>query len=178
VQPQDDPELEVVPGRVVLASGRAARIRVRTHAPRGSTGVLVLTPVGGGPLRVPWIAFPRRPGGSLIRGASLAESAFTPSDRAPDVLTVQAGRVVPGAAVQIEPVARLDLLLYTAAGRFVGPLARVRDLLPGSYEFAITGRSPGGGRLAGGRYELRLVAWPTHGGVPSRLRVRFAIQSG
>jgi hypothetical protein len=94
------------------------------------------------------------------------------------VLVVRAGRVNTGGGLQIEPVARLDVLLYTAAGAFVGVLARERDLLPGSYQFGITGRSPTGATLRPGRYEVRLVAWPTGGGAPSRARVPFAIQSG
>ncbi|HZO98055.1 MAG TPA: S8 family serine peptidase [Gaiellaceae bacterium] len=178
VQPRPDPELRVVPRRVALAPGRSARIRVRALGPHGSAGVLELGPVGGQPLRVPWSVLPRRPLGSLIRHAALADGAFAPSDASPAVLTVDLGRVTVHGGVQIEPVARLDVLLYTAAGTFVGRLARERDLLPGSYDFGITGRTPGGGRLAPGRYELRLVAWPTGGGAPSRSRVRFAIQSG
>jgi hypothetical protein len=79
--------------------------------------------------------------------------------------------------VSIEPVSQLDVLLYTAAGTFVGRLARERDLLPGSYRFGITGRSPTGATLAPGRYQVRLVAWPTNGGAPSRLAVPFSIQS-
>ena len=60
----------------------------------------------------------------------------------------------------------------------IGLLTRERDLLPGSYQFGITGRSPTGATLSSGRYELRLVAWPTGRGAPSRARVSFSIQSG
>ena len=63
--------------------------------------------------------------------------------------------------MQIEAVSRLDVLLYTSAGRFVGVLARLRDLLPGSYSFGITGRGPTAAALPPGGYELRLAAWPT-----------------
>jgi hypothetical protein len=94
------------------------------------------------------------------------------------VLVVQLGRVDTGGGVRIEPVSQIDVLLYTAAGGFVGRLARERDLLPGTYSFGITGRSPTGSTLASGRYQLRLIAWPTHGGAPSRLAVPFAIGSG
>jgi hypothetical protein len=91
---------------------------------------------------------------------------------------VQAGRVDTGNGVRIEPVAQIDVLLYTAAGGFIGLLARERDLLPGTYSFGVTGRSPSGSTLASGRYQLRLVGWPTHGGAPSRVTVPFAIGSG
>jgi hypothetical protein len=178
VQPVLDPEIQVSPQRLVLPGGRAARLRIRAQAPPGNAGVLELTPVGGAPLRIPWIVFPRRPGGTLLRRASLAQSTFAPSDTSPVVLTVEVGRVSKGTTVQIEPASRLDVLLYSATGTFVGLLTRVHDLLPGSYEFGITGRTPGGSHLPPGRYELRLIAWPTHGGTPSRWRVRFAIQSG
>src|SRR4029077_15319364 len=103
---------------------------------------------------------------------------FAPSDTTPAVLRVQAGRVVTGNGVRIEPLSQIEVLLYKAAGGFVGLLARERDLLPGTYSFGVTGRSPTGSTLAPGRYELRLVAWPTHGGALSRLTVPFAIGSG
>ena len=134
--------------------------------------------VGGQPLRVPWLVLPKPPAGTLLPQATLDDTSFKPSDETPAVLVVRAGRAYTGGGVQIEPVERLDVLLYTAAGAFVGVLARERDLLPGSYQFGITGRSPTGSTLSPGRYELRLVAWPTGGGPPSRARVPFAIQSG
>jgi hypothetical protein len=136
-----------------------------------------LSPLGGQLLRVPWIVAPAAPVGSLLQGASLDNTSFAPSDTTPAVLRVQAGRVDTGNGVKIEPVSQLDVLLYTAAGGFVGRLARERDLLPGSYSFGVTGRSPTGASLAPGRYQLRLVAWPTHGGAPSRLTVAFSIVS-
>jgi subtilisin family serine protease len=177
VEPTRSSGLVVVPRRVTIRPGRAALVRVRTTSRRGTDGVLELTTAGGEPLRVPWLVVPEAPAGSLLRRASLDPPLFAPSDRTPAVLTLGAGRVSTRGGVQIEPVARLDILLYTATGNFVGLLARERDLLPGRYEFGITGRSPGGAQLRPGRYELRLVAWPTRGGPPDRRRVRFSIQS-
>ena len=171
-------DLRVSPQRVSIKPGRTTRIRVRTDEPRGSAGVLELTPTGGQPLRIPWLVVPKPPAGTLLPQATLDDTTFAPSDESPAVLVVRAGRVYTGGGLQIEPVERLDVLLYTAAGAFVGVLARERDLLPGSYQFGVTGRSPTGPTLAPGRYELRLVAWPTGGGAPSRARVPFAIQSG
>ena len=83
-----------------------------------------------------------------------------------------------GGAVQIAPVARLDLLLYDADGRFRGVLGRVRDLLTGSYSFGITGRDATSVRLPPGSYQVRLVAWPTEDGTgaPSRAHVSFHIE--
>ena len=172
-----DALLRVVPEHVSIAVGRSARVHLHADVPVDSAGVLTLTPAGGEPLRIPW-AVPRPPpSGRLIPHAELDDTTFAPSDEAPAVLTVQAGRVVTHPGLQIEPVERLDVLLYTAAGVFSGLLARQRDLLPGSYEFAINGRSPTGSTLRPGRYELRLVAWPPDGGAPSRAQVSFAIQS-
>ena len=135
-------------------------------------------PAGGQALRIPWVVPSEPPAGSLLPHAGLDDTSFAPSDVTPAVLAVQVGRLDTRAGLQIEPVARLDVLLYTAAGAFVGLLARERDLLPGSYQFGITGRSPTGSTLSSGRYELRLVAWSPGGGAPSRARVPFSIQSG
>jgi hypothetical protein len=81
--------------------------------------------------------------------------------------------------VQVDPVSRLDILLYTATGRFAGVMARLRDLLPGSYSFGITGRGPNSVVLPPGSYELRLAAWPTLPiqAPPSRATVRFRVNS-
>jgi hypothetical protein len=80
--------------------------------------------------------------------------------------------------LQVQPVSRLDILLYSASGQFIGVLARLRNLLPGAYSFGITGRGPTSVRLAHGRYELRLAAWPTlpKEAEPSRARVPFTIK--
>ncbi len=94
------------------------------------------------------------------------------------MLTIQAGNLVHDHGLQIQPVSRLDILLYTASGRFVGVLGRLRNLLPGSYSFGITGRGPSSARLPPGGYELRFVAWPTlpRTAKPSRAQVSFKIE--
>ena len=68
------------------------------------------------------------------------------------------------------------MLLYTAGGRYLGTLARARDLLPGVYRFGLTGRGPVGATLPAGSYEIRLGALPTFGGAPSRLKIPFRIE--
>ena len=57
-------------------------------------------------------------------------------------------------------------------------MARLRDLLPGSYSFGITGRGPTSARLPAGSYELRLAAWPTLplDAKPSRAQVSFKVE--
>ena len=115
---------------------------------------------------------------NLLAHVALSATAFKASDTQPAILTVQAGNLVRDAGLQIQPVSRLDILLYTASGRFVGVMARLRNLLPGSYSFGITGRGPTSVVLSRGSYELRLAAWPTlpRGAKPSRAQVPFRIE--
>jgi hypothetical protein len=172
---------KVEPSHLELRVGRSARVTVTARAQSApadpiATGVIQVAPAGGRALRVPWAIAFRHYAGSLVARARLRDPKFTPSDTTPAVLEVQAGRLVEDDGVQVQPVARLDVLLYDANGRFIGVLARLRDLLPGSYSFGITGRDPGGQQLEPGRYELRLVAWPTLPGRLSRSLVRFEIE--
>jgi hypothetical protein len=83
--------------------------------------------------------------------------------------------VLAGGGVQILPVDRLDVLLYRSSGGFVGRLAQLRDLLPGTYAFGITGRGPFGKRLPLGVYRLRVVAVPVGGGAASAREVTFRL---
>ena len=57
-------------------------------------------------------------------------------------------------------------------------MARLRDLLPGSYSFGITGRGPASASLPPGAYELRLAAWPTLplAAEPTRAQVEFKVE--
>ncbi|HLY37599.1 MAG TPA: S8 family serine peptidase [Candidatus Binatia bacterium] len=174
----------VEPNHLVLREGRAKRLQVTVTSPAAPpspvvTGVIQASPAGGVPLRVPWaLEFQAPSTAGLLQRVTLDHSAFKPSDTSPAILSVQAGNVVAQNGVQIDPVSRLDILLYTAAGRFVGVMARLRDLLPGAYSFGITGRGPNSIVLAAGDYELRLAAWPTlpTDAKPTRAIVRFRIQ--
>jgi subtilisin family serine protease len=173
----------VAPSRLVLRAGRAHTVTVTVTAPAAPaaavvTGVVEVSPAGGIPLRVPWALVFAHPSGSLLAHVSLSQTSFKRSDTNPPVLTVQAGNVVSASGIQIEPVSRLDVLLYRADGSFVGVLARLRDLLPGSYSFGVTGRGPTSEPLPPGRYELRLAAWPTlpAQAAPSRAQVGFRIE--
>jgi hypothetical protein len=116
--------------------------------------------------------------GSLLGKVSLSKSSFAASDTSPSILTVQAGTLVRDAGLQIEPVRRLDILLYSADGRYLGVMARLRDLLPGAYSFGITGRGPTSAVLAAGKYELRFAAWPTLplNAKPTRAQISFEIE--
>jgi hypothetical protein len=79
----------------------------------------------------------------------------------------------------IEPVGLLELELWTASGRRLGALARMRDVLPGRYAFGLTGRGPTGKVLSEGVYVLRLRAYPVDGDDgtrPSTAEAVFTIQ--
>ena len=107
----------------------------------------------------------RPPAGSLLGAARLDRAAFAPSDTQPAMLQVVVGPRRGRRRSQIEPAARLDVLLYSGERRASSACSpALRDLLPGRYRFGITGRGPGGAVLAPGSYEIRLVAWPTLGG--------------
>jgi hypothetical protein len=173
----------IVPSRVVLGAGRARRVRLTLTAPaarpaRMVTGTIDVGAAGTETLRIPWALLFRGTPADLIGSVSLSAPAFPPSDTSPAILTVQAGALVRAGGLQIEPVRRLDILLYSAAGKFLGVMARLRDLLPGSYSFGITGRGPTSARLAPGRYELRLAAWPTLplDAKPVRAQVSFRLE--
>ena len=173
----------VTPDQLVLGIGAAARVKIRVVAPAAPrphtvTGVIRIAAAGSEPLRVPWALGFQRPAQSLLARVSLSARVFKQSDTKPAVLTVQAGNLLrAGTVLQVQPVSRLDVLLYTAGGRYVGLLARLRDVLPGSYSFGITGRGPTSAPLAPGTYELRLAAWPTlpRDAQPSRAKISFRV---
>ncbi len=173
----------VRPDRVLVRAGKAKRIAVTVRAPAAVasdavTGTIRIAPEGSETLRVPWALLFTHEARTLLPHVSLSSSSFAPSDTAPAILTVQAGSVSAPGHPEVQPVARLDVLLYDAAGRFLGAMAQLRDLLPGSYSFGITGRGPTSARLAPGAYELRLAAWPTlpKNAQPSRVKVRFKLR--
>ena len=55
-------------------------------------------------------------------------------------------------------------------------LARLRDVLPGSYSFGVTGRDPTGAVLPDGEYQLRLIAFGTDEGPPTSKTIGFTIK--
>jgi subtilase family protein/peptidase inhibitor I9 len=173
----------VRPSHFVLGIGRARRVQVSVRAAtapsaRIVTGSIQVSASGSQRLHVPWALVFQRYSSNLLAHVSLNKKAFKPSDTTPALLTIQAGNLIRDRGLQIQPVARLDVLLYTSAGRFVGTLARLRNLLPGSYSFGITGRGPTSAPLPAGGYELRLAAWPTlpRDAKPSRAQVEFRIE--
>jgi hypothetical protein len=132
------------------------------------------------PVRLPWaVSFAPAKAGLLVGDLRLSNDSFAPSPAAPAVVAFRVGAVGQGVEGQtIEPVRLLEGELWTAAGKRLGTLFRLRDLLPGRYAFGLTGRGPFGNTLRPGGYELRLTAEPVEGAEgtpPSTAKVAFTI---
>jgi Subtilase family len=170
------------PARFVLQPGGSRTIPLRASvagAIVGSApaeGAVVVGATGDQPLRIPWAITFGRPRRDLLGAISLSSQRFKPSDAKPSLLSVEAGRVLHAAGRdEIQPLERLDITLWNARGVRLGLLARLRDVLPGRFEFGITGRSPAGAPLARGVYQLRIVAKPTTKGPATRRSLTFRI---
>ena len=171
------------PERFSLNAGGSVRLRVRARLasrPEGAApaeGLVVLTPVAGREVHLPWtILFGRRlpPALAAVR---LSAPAFKPSDAAPALLSFIAGSVPRTTGHQdVLPLSRLDLELWSPDGGRIGLLARLRDVLPGRYSYGVTGRDPTGAVLPSGDYQLRLVARGTDQGPPTTRTIKFTIK--
>jgi len=75
----------------------------------------------------------------------------------------------------VQPLARLDLELWRGHKR-LGLLARLRDLPPARVTLGLTGRNPGGTLLRPGAYRIRVLAFSTSGGPPTRRTIAFRIK--
>ena len=174
---------DVRPQKLSLPAGRTIRVRVRarmTGAPRGrapADGLLAVEPAAGGEVHVPWTILFGKHRAPALASVRLSAHAFRPSDAAPPLLTFVAGAVGKNSgAPSVQPLARLDLDLWSTEGGRIGLLARLRDVLPGRYSFGLTGRDPTGAVLPSGAYQLRLVAYGTDGGPPTVRTVAFTIK--
>ncbi len=174
------------PAELTLEPGAAQDVTVGVAAggeepPVGAGGVVIVSAEGAQSVRVPW-AIARREAelAPLVGDVQLSHHQFSPSDSAPVVLAFRAGRVDQALDGElIEPVGVLELELWTADGRRLGVLARLRDVLPGQYAFGLTGRDPDGKILAEGAYVLRLRAYPVDGDdgtQPSTAEAVFTIE--
>ncbi len=173
----------VSPSHFFVRAGRARSVKITLTAPQARdtrlvTGTIDVAAPGSQTLHVPWALLFHGTTANLLGRVTISKSSFAASDTDPAVLSVQAGALVRQGGLQIAPVRRMDILLYNASGKFLGVMARMRDLLPGSYSFGITGRGPASARLKPGTYELRLAAWPTLplDAQPARAQVRFTLE--
>jgi subtilisin family serine protease len=162
-------ELASTPKEFVLGPGRAREVAlavtvpVLPSPPGGLAGVVRVRVVRGRTLRVPWAIAVPVVGKPLLTGVRLSSSELEPSDLAPAVLSLVAGRVDGRPErPQLLPLRTLSIDLYRR-GRRLGRLALQRSVLPGRYAFGITGRGPRGGRLPKGVYSLQIVATPVEG---------------
>ena len=174
--------LAVSPGRLTLRPRERRKVFVAARMAYIPPGVDLVTAdfqlrAGGAePVRVPWTLTLGRYEQGLLGGVRLSTQRFRPSDSAPVLLELRAGRLVErGGRSEVLPLSHLDLDLWQE-GKRIGRLARLRNLLPGRYTFGLTGRDPAGRRLDPGRYTLRLLAYPPGEGPSSRQIVRFTIQ--
>jgi hypothetical protein len=171
------------PARFRLPRGQTRQVALRVSvagSPVGTApaeGAITIGAVGDQPLRVPWAVTFGAPRRDLLRSVSLSVTRFRPSDQRPSVLTLEAGRLAHAAGHdEVQALERLDITLWNKKGVRLGLLARLRDVLPGSYQFGITGRSPAGAPLARGVYQLRIVAVPTAKGPATRRSLIFLIR--
>jgi Subtilase family/Peptidase inhibitor I9 len=129
------------------------------------------------PLRIPWTIPFGRSDAPLLSELQLSKKIFKPSDTSPAVLSFRAGDLSAGdGGNQVQPVGRLDMVLTNSEGLHLGLLVRMRDLLPGSYAFGLTGRDPNGNTLPTGDYTLTLGAFPPDGSRPTFRKVTFSIK--
>jgi subtilisin family serine protease len=172
------------PARLNLGPGASAQVTLGISTPAGkrvgTSGVVLVLPDGGRPARVPWAVAPaagRSEG--LIGAMSISNWEFEASKTAPSVVAFRAGRTNPAGDGSIEPVGLLEVELWTADGKKLGVITRLRDLLPGRYAIGLTGRDANGKVLPAGTYVLRLRAQPVDsedGTPPSTAQTVFRIK--
>ena len=169
----------VSPERVTIGprGSRQVVVSAGADASRAEGAVVLSVDGGGASIRIPWAASFEAPSGDLISNVRLSSSTLDAEALAPVLLMVRLGRLAQSAgSVAVTPVARFDAKLVDSHGQPLGLLTRLRDALPGTYAFALTGRAPSGSRLAPGRYRVRLLAYSTDGGPPARRLVRFTVR--
>jgi subtilisin family serine protease len=170
------PSTVTLPARGAVRVFLVARLAYPPPGKRTITAALELRAGGGEPVKVPWTIMLGPAPTGLIGGVRLSTERFRPSDSAPALLELRAGKLVERRGLsEVLPVSHLDLELWRGKER-MGRLSRLRNLLPGRYTFGLTGRGPAGRRLAPGRYQLRLLAYPPGDGPPSRGIVEFTIR--
>jgi hypothetical protein len=151
------------PARVTLGPGKSAEVTLKASGRRvpgtSPSGAILIQANGAAPVRLPWTLAPAptRPG-KLVSVIGLSRATFAPARKAASTLTFRAGLVESHTeGLAIEPVSLLEAELWQG-GKRLGVVARMRDLLPGTYRLGLTGRGPAGGELPAGRYTLKLRA--------------------
>jgi hypothetical protein len=173
----------VRPTTFYFRPGKTVRVHVTARVTSGIDGgapvegTVVATPLAGNAVRVPWVITFGPQVRAVLSSVHLSARAFTPSDTQPTLLTFVAGAVPHSQAGQeVQPVARVDLELWSPTGGRIGLLAQLLDVLPGRYSYGVTGRDPTGQVLPSGDYLLKLIAYPVGGGAPTVRTVSFRIK--
>ena len=161
-------DFTIRPQQFFLGPGRTINFHLTarvTSAIDGDTpieGYLVVHPVAGNAIRVPWVITFGPAQRAALNGVHLSARAFRPSDTKPALLSFVAGAVPRSDTGQdVQAVQQVDLELWSPTGGRIGLLARMRDVLPGRYSYGVTGRDPTGAILPSGDYVLKLIAYPT-----------------
>ena len=139
-----------------------------------ATGEIVVRVAGSPEVHAPWaVAVPLRT--DLVSGLSVKQTGPRVSEDTPAILTLVAGAIGAAADPQVRAVSVLEIELWRGRS-LLGVLARRRELLPGRYTFALTGRAPDGSRLRRGEYVLRVVAVPGDGTPKQSAKVAYRVR--
>jgi hypothetical protein len=173
--------VRVSPSRLLIRGRHSRKLKLRVDlvgVKRGTSaqGTVTVLLSGGQVLHVPWSVRYAAGRSDLISSASLSHRSVSVSDSASEVLTLGLGRVSGTTERRIEPATKVEVTLWNGDGRYLGVLARMRDVLPGHYVFGLTGRSPAGAALAPGGYRLRIMAFPSGGGKASVRTLRLTLK--
>jgi hypothetical protein len=173
----------VRPTNFYFRPGKTVRVHVTARVTSGINGdapvegTVIATPLAGHAVRVPWVITFGPSIKAVLSSVHLSARAFTPSDSRPALLSFVAGAVPRSRSGQeVQPVARVDLELWSPAGGRIGLLAQLLDVLPGRYSYGVTGRDPTGQVLPSGDYLLKLIAYPVGGGAPTVRTISFRIK--
>ena len=156
-------EITVDPTELALRAGASATVVVSADTGSVSeragvaTGELSLITADSTTVHVPWAVAVPEPGVDVLTRVRLATPKGRISDETPAVLSLTAGTVTTDPGLAVRPLEQLELRLFRG-GQLLGVLARRRELLPGRYTFALTGRGPTGARLPRGNYVVRVLA--------------------
>jgi hypothetical protein len=174
-------ELDVRPKRLGLAPGASTTVRLTLRptllprAPGALRGTLVVRVRHGAALRLPWAVAIPVADEPVVTRLVLSRRSFAPSDTSPAVISFVAGRIDGSVArPNVLPLTTLTVDLVRA-GRRVGTLVALRDVLPGRYAIGLTGRNPSGARLPPGTYAVRVTGRPASGGRSTTVTTTFSI---
>ena len=174
--------LAVSPARFRLAPREKRKVSVVARLAYVPPGVQLiaanfeLEAGGAAPVRVPWTLTLGRYERDLLGAVRLSTNRFKPSDSAPALLELRAGRVAEGPGEARCSRCPTSTSSSGAAGSGWAGSPGFGTCCPAATRSASPGRGPAGRRLAPGRYTLRLLGYPPGDAPPSRQFVQFTIR--